>query len=257
MLEPVAGVEVLWTPHLSNLGHTFPARPVIPVKVHERHCRRGRLFLRLELKDGKPTDDLLCLGKGTIADGNFSSREPHARSRRGRGQPASRDHLAGLGLLFGDLRNGIHKRLRWRAFCFRRFDYGHESHFQYLLLNSSLESALSIEDLLPASTHASNKQVQDRHIKRFFLPQRPALRRYAVKNSFSTGVMTFAFSMCVWPSRVRCCALGRTSASACIAWRIQAGLLPPSATSVGTVTDAHCSGGKGLPRWLSCTIVMS
>ena len=59
------------------------------------------------------------------------------------------------------------------------------------------------------------------------------------KNFANVGACALAFTMCLCPSSVRYCAFGRTLASDPFAWRIHAGLLPPSMTSVGTATDAQ------------------
>src|SRR5262249_61258811 len=74
------------------------------------------------------------------------------------------------------------------------------------------------------------------------------------KNCSSIGARGFAFTLCVWPSRTRCWALGRTCASARVPLWNHLGLLPPTTTSVGMVTDLHRSAGNGRPaggrRWI-------
>ncbi len=55
--------------------------------------------------------------------------------------------------------------------------------------------------------------------------------------------------MWFWPGSVRYVASGSASASARAALLIQAGLLPPAATSVGTLTPAHSPGANAVPRW--------
>src|SRR5262249_21168117 len=77
------------------------------------------------------------------------------------------------------------------------------------------------------------------------------------KNSASTGPTIFAATSCVCPANVRYRASGRASASERMPARIQAGLLPPSATSVGTFTESHRRAGSGSPRWYSRTIAPS
>ena len=68
-----------------------------------------------------------------------------------------------------------------------------------------------------------------------------------LKNSTNAGACAFAFTLCVCPSSVRYCALGRAPASDSIPWRIHTGLFPPSITSVGIVTKAQWLAGSGLP----------
>src|SRR5258707_7093062 len=64
-----------------------------------------------------------------------------------------------------------------------------------------------------------------------------------LKNSTNTGARTSAATSCVWPSRVRCSALGIAFASAVAVTCINGKLAEPSMTTVGTATRAAFSLG--------------
>src|SRR6185503_20824806 len=56
---------------------------------------------------------------------------------------------------------------------------------------------------------------------------------------------------------IRCCAFGRTSASASAPLWKNASLFPPVITSVGMVAVAQRLAGNGLPLWVSLIIIRS
>src|SRR5262249_13080876 len=70
-----------------------------------------------------------------------------------------------------------------------------------------------------------------------------------LKNSVGGWASDLSFSVCVCASTERCTAVGRRSASACVPWWNQVGLLPPTITSVGIVMSLQRSLGSGVPAW--------
>src|SRR4029077_16644437 len=121
--------EVFWPAHLANLGHSFPARPVFLVKLHEEHSRFDRLFPRLQLKLSIAADDFLSFRKGPVGHGHLPPGESDAGALRYWGEPPAAEHRSGFLRLFAKLRHGIHERLGRQALVLGMLDYHHESHF--------------------------------------------------------------------------------------------------------------------------------
>src|ERR1700693_6045950 len=107
------GKKVFRSEHLPNFALTFPAGPVLPVKIHEVFgCLQGFLF-GLKVHDCEAADDLLGFGEGAIDDGNFSAGKPNTMTLPGWSKSSGYDHRAILDCLLTDTFHGIHQCLGW------------------------------------------------------------------------------------------------------------------------------------------------
>src|SRR5580692_4965287 len=129
--------------HLANFGLALPSRPVFLVQLHELPRSFHRLFLRLQLKQRVPADNLFRFREWSVRHGDAPAGKPHARACRRRQQPAVPQQRAVFDRLFRESPNGFHQFFRRHALCFFVFHDHHVSHHQISLCPSLSESVSS------------------------------------------------------------------------------------------------------------------
>src|SRR5580658_1685369 len=120
--------------HLPNFGLALPARPVLFMQLHKARGTLDRLFLRFQLKHRESAHHFLGLGVRPVNRGHLSSRKPHPRALRYRNQPPARDHRAGFGRVFAQLRHRFQEFRGRRSRVFTVFHQHQESHRCFSLI---------------------------------------------------------------------------------------------------------------------------
>src|SRR6266508_2126826 len=104
--------EVLGTEDPQHLGVTFPARPQVPVQLHETGGPLDRLLLRPYLVQGV-ADHLLRLGERPVGDGEPAIGQPYPGTGGARGEPGGVEQRTRLGSLVAKLHDRFHQLGRW------------------------------------------------------------------------------------------------------------------------------------------------